>query len=86
MNSYCSKEVKNRLASVEGHIKGIRQMIEDNKPCEDILLQLSAVESAIAKAAKLLLKTHLEHCVREGVEKGDYGVLERFSLIIDKYI
>ncbi len=86
MNSMCSKEIKNRLASIEGHIKGVRLMVEEDKPCEDILLQLSAVESAINRAGKLLLKNHLEHCVREGVANGDYGVLERFSNILDKYV
>ncbi|NCA66918.1 MAG: hypothetical protein EOM87_02515 [Clostridia bacterium] len=86
MNSLCSKDIKNRLASIEGHIKGVRQMVEEDKPCEEVLLQLSAIESAVNKAGKLLLKAHLEHCVKEGVERGDYQVLERFSKILDKFV
>lgn len=86
MNKFCDKDLDNRLASIEGHVRGIRQMINEDKPCEQIIMQLSAVESAINRAAKLLLKTHLEHCVKEGVKNGDYDVLERFSKVLDKYI
>lgn len=86
MNKFCNKEINNRLASIEGHVKGIRQMIDNDKTCEEILLQLSAVEAAVSAAGKVLLKTHLEHCVKEGIEKGDYGVLERFSKILDKFV
>lgn len=86
MNKFCNKDIENRLASIEGHIKGVKKMLIDDKPCEDVLVQLSAIESAVNAAGKLLLKAHLKHCVKEGVEHGDYDVLDRFSRILDKYM
>ncbi len=57
------KRADNRLASIEGHVKAIRKMIEDDSTCEDVILQLSAVESAVNKLAKTILKEHLNHCL-----------------------
>ncbi len=86
MNSNCSKEIINRLASIEGHIKGIKQMVIEDKPCEDVLWQMYAVESAMSKAAKLLFKNHLNTCIKESVEKGDYSVLDKLTKLLDKYM
>ena len=85
MKDCFDKDLDVRLASIEGHIRGIRQMVRDNKDCSDILLQMSAVEVAIKKASKELLKNHIEHCVKEGVEAGDMSVLDRLEEVLDKY-
>lgn len=74
-----------RLASIEGHIKGIRQMVKDEKDCADIILQLSAVEAAIQKAAKLLLKSHIEHCVKDSIKSGDLSAIDKLEEVLDKY-
>ena len=86
MAAYDNKSIDTRLASIEGHIKGIRQMVADGKPCEEVLLQLSAVEGSVTKLAKMMLKNHLNHCVKDGVEHGEADVLERFANLLDKYI
>lgn len=78
--------VDNRLAAIEGHIRGIRRMIREQKGCEDIILQLSAVEGSVNKLAKQLLKNHLNNCVKESIEKGEADILERFNTVLDKYI
>jgi CsoR family transcriptional regulator, copper-sensing transcriptional repressor len=57
------KQVVLRLARIEGHVRGIKQMAEDDKPCPDIILQVNAVQSALQKVAVVLLEDHLEHCV-----------------------
>lgn len=85
MKDCFDKNLDVRLASIEGHIRGIRQMVRDNKDCSDILLQMSAVEAAVKKASKELLKNHIEHCVKEGVEAGDMSVLDRLEEVLDKY-
>ncbi|MEA4919610.1 MAG: metal-sensing transcriptional repressor [Clostridiaceae bacterium] len=85
-HSHYSKALDNRLASVEGLIGGIRRMMADGRDCEEILLQLSAAESAISKVAKIVLKDHFNHCVREGIENGDKEAIESFNNILDKYI
>ncbi|MEG1535893.1 MAG: metal-sensitive transcriptional regulator [Clostridia bacterium] len=80
----CS-DIDRRLAIIEGHIKGIRQMVVEEKDCGDILMQLSAVESSIKKTGKIILKNHIEYCVKESVEKGDLAVLDRLSEVLDRY-
>ena len=61
-------------------------MMEENRECEDILMQLSAAESAIDKVAKIILKEHLNHCVKESIERGETESLEKFNRILDKYL
>lgn len=85
MKDCFDKCLDTRLASIEGHIRGIRQMVKEQKDCADILLQLSAVEAAIKKASRELLKNHIEHCVKDGVEAGDMSVIDRLEEVLDKY-
>lgn len=59
-----------RLSYIEGHLRGIRKMIEDDAYCVDILKQTYAVERAISKLDEILLEGHLSHCVPEGMAEG----------------
>ncbi len=64
------KEVLKRLNYVEGHLKGIRAMIEQDKYCPEVLKQTFAVRRAIEKLEALMLDGHLHHCVVEGIRDG----------------
>ena len=64
------QEVLKRLNYIEGHLGGIRKMIEEDKYCVDILRQTYAVRKAIEKFESLLLEQHLHHCVPEGIKEG----------------
>ncbi len=64
------RELDARLASIEGHIKGIRKMVEDDTYCVDVLKQTFAVERALQKFESELLKTHLATCVPAGFRQG----------------
>ncbi len=86
MTNELKKDLITRLSSVEGHIKGIKTMLEEGKSCEDILLQISAVESAVNKVGKIMLKNHLNTCVKNGIKSGDTDILDKFNNILDKYI
>ena len=57
------EEVLSRLSKIEGHIRGIKKMLEDEKPCDQVLIQFSAVQSALMRASKILLEDHFDHCV-----------------------
>lgn len=85
MIDICSKDLDNRLASIEGHIRGVRQMLEEKKPCEDIMMQLSAISAAIQKANKNLLESHIKYCIKNSIEKGDFEIIDRLVQVIDKY-
>ncbi len=63
-------DVLKRLAYIEGHLKGIRKMVDDDQYCVDILRQTYAVKRAIDKLDGVLLQGHLSGCVREGIAEG----------------
>jgi DNA-binding FrmR family transcriptional regulator len=70
-------EVTKRLNYIEGHLGGIRKMVEDDKYCVDILRQTYAVRKAIEKLEAVILENHLHGCVAEGIRDGrDDAVIE----------
>ena len=73
-----------RLAYIEGHLKGIRKMVEEDQYCVDILKQTHAVKRALDKFDALLLKGHLAGCVREGFHEGrDEQVIGELNELFD---
>ena len=64
------KDVLKRLSYIEGHLRGIRKMVEDDQYCVDILKQTYAVKRAIDKLEGILLSGHLDGCVRQGFRDG----------------
>ena len=67
-----------RLAKIEGHVRGIQRMIEENKECPEVLLQLVAVRAAIDKVSRIVLEDHMQTCVAQAVRdgKGEKAMLE----------
>ena len=61
----------NRLKRVDGQIKAIDRMIEQDVPCEDIISQINAAKTALHKIGQVVLEGHLNHCVKDGIEHGD---------------
>ena len=64
------KDLLNRLATIEGHVKAIRKMVEDDAYCVDVLKQSYAVERALKKFEGGLLEGHLQNCVPAGFKEG----------------
>jgi len=64
------KQILNRLATIEGHLRGIRKMVEEDQYCVDVLKQTYAVQRAIDKFESTLLRGHLNSCVPEGIKEG----------------
>lgn len=61
----------NRLRRVEGQVRGVSRMIEDDRYCIDILTQLQAVRAALSRVESELLKGHLGHCIESAIVSGD---------------
>ena len=61
----------NRLKRVDGQIKAIDRMVEQDVPCEDIIIQINAAKTALHKIGQVVLEGHLNHCVKDGIEHGD---------------
>ena len=66
-----TKSLINRLGRIEGQVRGVRAMVEQDRYCIDILHQIQAVKAALAKAEDEILKTHAAHCVAEAIASGD---------------
>lgn len=76
MDDHTRGDVLKRLAYIEGHLAGVRRMIEQDTYCVDVLKQTYAVRRAIEKMEAKMLGGHLHHCVVEGIERGDSAVLD----------
>ncbi len=80
------REVSNRLARAIGHLQKVKQMVEDDDDCSDVLVQLAAVKSAINNTGKVILKDHMEHCIVHAVEDGDTEMIDELNAAIDKFM
>jgi CsoR family transcriptional regulator, copper-sensing transcriptional repressor len=77
-------DILKRLAYIEGHLKGIRRMVDEDQYCVDILKQTYAVKRAIDKLEGILLSGHLNGCVREGFQDGrEQQVIDELSELFD---
>jgi CsoR family transcriptional regulator, copper-sensing transcriptional repressor len=81
------EDVISRLSKIEGHVRGIKKMLEEGKPCDEVLIQFSAVKAALSKASKILLEDHFDHCVMGKVTDKDLEKeLIEFKKALDKFI
>lgn len=78
------KQLQNRLSRMAGQLNGISRMLEENRYCGDILIQISAVESALQSFGYLVLQEHLETCVVEEVQKGNGQIMEETIELVKK--
>jgi DNA-binding FrmR family transcriptional regulator len=66
-----------RLRRIEGQVRGVQQMIEDERYCPEVLAQIGAVESALKGVSRALVKSHLRHCATHALQSGDEAERER---------
>ena len=82
--------VTNRLKRIEGQVRGLIKMVESDKSCEEILIQIGAAKSALHKTGQVILEGHLHHCVLDGIRGGKEeetvyklsSAIEQFSRIV----
>ena len=63
--------LQNRLRRIEGQVRGVQRMVDEEAYCIDVLTQIASVVAALEKVGTILLRDHVEHCVRESIEKGE---------------
>ncbi len=78
------KALRNRLKRIEGQIRGLEGMLEENAYCPDILVQVSAVNSALNSFNKELLAQHIKSCVVDDIKKGDDATVDELVCVIQK--
>ncbi|HLR66742.1 metal-sensing transcriptional repressor [Virgibacillus alimentarius] len=65
------QKVINRLKRIEGQVRGIQKMVEEDRYCVDILVQISAINAALKKVGFSLMERHTKHCVSEAIKTGE---------------
>lgn len=76
------KTIINRLNRINGQVNGIKSMVEDNRYCVDILIQLSACEKALKSVGEMIFKNHLSTCVVEKIKNGDENIIDETMEVI----
>lgn len=78
------KDLMNRLKRIEGQVRGIQRMLEDDAYCPDIIMQVSAVNAALNSFNKGLLSSHMRTCVADDIRAGHDEAIDEFLLTLQK--
>lgn len=81
-----TRAVLNRLSRAIGHLESVKQMVADGRDCSEVLIQLSAVRSALNKAGLVILQSHIEHCIFDAAREGDMAAIEDLNQAIERYL
>ena len=81
------RQLINRLSRVEGHIRGIKTMVQESRPCPDILVQIAAVRGALDRVARIILDEHLSECIGRAAAEGNIEAeIEELKAALDRFI
>lgn len=78
------KKLTNRLSRIEGQVRGLREMLERDVYCIDVLVQVSAVNAALNSFSKELLSEHLRTCVADNIRQGNDEVIDELVCVLQK--
>jgi len=73
-----------RLARIEGQVRGIKRMVEEDMYCDDVMAQIAAARGALAKASLVVLEHHMKHCLIDRVRAGDDAIVDELIDSISK--
>ena len=85
-NAKLNKDIINRLKRIEGQVKGIQGMVEKNVCCDDILIQVSAIRSAINKVGGLLIESYANNCLNLDENSKEYESVKKLIKNINTFI
>ncbi|MGK7926352.1 MAG: metal-sensitive transcriptional regulator [Spirulina sp.] len=81
------RRLLNRLSRIEGHVRGIKTMVQNDAYCPEVLIQIAAVRGALDRVARLILDEHLSECVARAAEAGNIeGELLELKAILDRFL
>ena len=75
-----------RFKRIEGQIRGVNNMIQNNVYCDDVLNQISSIQSALSSARNLLLEAHINSCIKESIEGGDNSVIKELMKTLNRML
>ncbi len=80
------ESVLRRLARIEGHVAGVRRLVQADTPCPEVLVQIAAVRSALGKVGQIILEDHLQGCMVKALQDGSYGAsMEELKHSLDRF-
>ena len=81
------RKIVNRLSRLEGHIRGVKTMVQENRPCPDVLIQIAAIRGALDRVARIILDEHLSECVARAAKEGNIDVeIEALKAALDRFL
>lgn len=80
------KKVLDRLSRAIGHLEAIRRMVEEDRDCSEVLVQIAAVRTAVNNVGRIILLDHINHCIVYAVENGDQRVLDDLNTAINRFV
>lgn len=81
------RKIINRLSRIEGHIRGIKTMINEGRPCPEVLMQIAAIRGGIDKVARIILDEHLSECVTRAAYEGNIeSEIEELKAALDRFL
>jgi CsoR family transcriptional regulator, copper-sensing transcriptional repressor len=72
-----------RLRRIEGQVRGLQKMVEDDRYCADIMIQIASVNEALRSVGKELMKNHLQHCAARAIKSSDEEAIAMYDEIVD---
>ena len=85
-NERTKASVANRLLRIEGQVRGIQRMVEEERYCMDVLTQISAIHESLRKVSEVLLRDHLSHCVSSAAQSGDSKIADEiYDELVDLF-
>ena len=81
------RQIVNRLSRIEGHVRGIKTMVKEHRPCPEVLNQIAAVKGAMSSVAKIILEDHLEECLIRAAERGNLEAeIEELKKALNRFL
>ena len=78
------KDIGNRLSRIEGQIKGVRRMVEEDIYCDDVLNQITSIQAALNGVSMLLLEHHVKNCVADQIKEGKTEVIDELMKTVQR--
>jgi DNA-binding FrmR family transcriptional regulator len=81
------RRIVNRLSRIEGHIRGIKVMVQENRACPDVLVQVAAVRGALDRVSRIILDEHLTQCIARAAQEGNIEAeIEELKAALDRFL
>ena len=85
-NESLKRDLDIRFKKIEGQIRGVNNMIQKNVYCDNVLNQISSIQSALSSARNLLLEAHINSCIKESIEGGDNTVIKELMKTLNRML